>query len=132
MSTQLVIVNQDGSKTVVQTTLEDRLAFETALRRNKSWGKLENSSLKLQPFLAWNAAVRAGSETRSWEEFTTGDTAAANVEQYDPEADTEDDELEVEGVGKDTPQAPSTTSPLSSAESSAAPRGSGAAKKARS
>lgn len=130
MSTKLVIVEQNGDSKVVQTTLEDRLAFETALRKNRSWGKLEDSALKLQPFLAFNAAKRDG-EKRTWEEFTTGKTAAANVEAY-VEEETDDEDLEVEGVGKDTQPDPSTTSASPSAESTAARRGSGAAKKARS
>ena len=130
MSTKLVIIEQNGEKNVVQITLEDRLAFETALRKNKRWGSMQDNALKLQPFMAWNAARRGG-ETRTWDEFTTGDTAAAAVETFDPEED-DSDELEVAGVGKDTPTEPSTISPSSSAENTAAPRGSGAAKKDRS
>lgn len=92
---------------VVQTTIEDRLAFEQARRKNKSWGKLEDNALTMLPFLAWNAMRRNNETGLTWTEFTTGETAALDVSPYDPEehdADEDADaELEVEGLGKDTP-----------------------------
>lgn len=127
MATALIITEQNGEKLEVHPTLEDRLAFETALRKNKSWGKLEDNALKLTPFLAYNAARRAG-DPRTWEEFTTGDTAAASVDEKPEETDPEDKELEVSGVGKDTPTARSTSSRSRSRVSTAAPRGNGAEK----
>ena len=125
MSNKLVIIEQDDRTTVVATTLEDRLAFETALRKNKSWGKLEDNALKLQPFLAWNAARRAG-DPRTWEEFTTGPTAVASVETYDPDDAQDDEDLEVPGLGKDIQPIRSTTYPSHSAESTEALPGNGA------
>ncbi|MGO3832663.1 MAG: hypothetical protein ACTJGT_01745 [Microbacteriaceae bacterium] len=119
----------DNSTVQVQTTLEDRLAFESALRKNKSWGKLEDNTMKMFPFMAWNAMRRTGKTELSWAEFTTGESAAINVEPHEPEEDEE--ELEVDGVGKDTQTVASTTSQSRSRKSSAAPRGSGAAKPAR-
>ncbi|MGO2659586.1 hypothetical protein [Mycetocola reblochoni] len=121
---QYTITLPDGSTVTVQSTLEDRLAFETALRKNKHWGKLADNALRLQPFLAWNAARREGLLSLSWEEFTTGKTAALSVDAVE---DDEDDELEVDGLGKDTTTAPSVTSPSSSLVTTAAPRGTGEA-----
>ena len=72
----LIITFADGSTEKVQPTLEDRLKFETTLRRNKSWGDLKDNALKLTPFLAWSAAHRTGKTALTWEEFTTGPTAA--------------------------------------------------------
>lgn len=130
INNRYVVTLADGTTEEVQTTLEDRLAFETALRKNKSWGKLEDNSLKMQPYLAWHALRRLGRTDLSWVEFTTGSTAALDVSLPD-ENDTDAAELEVEGVGKDTPKAASTTSPSPSPENTAAPRGRGAAKPAR-
>lgn len=134
MSNTLIITEQNGDTTEVEPTLEDRLAFETALRRNKSWGKLEDNMLKLQPFLAWNAARRAMGDPRSWEEFTSGPTAAATVTEKAEDAGDPDEagDLDVPGLGKDTPAGASTTPQSSSRASTAAPRGSGAEKRSRS
>lgn len=121
----LIITEQDGTTNEVHPTLEDRLAFETALRKNKSWGKLEHNALKLTPFLAWSAASRAG-DPRTWEAFTTGDTAAASVDEKPSDEDASDEALEVPGVGKDTQTARSTSSRSRSRVNTAAPRGNGA------
>lgn len=120
----LRITFADQSTVDVQTTLEDRLAFETTLRKNRSWGKLEDNTMKLLPFLAWNAARRNGKTELDWEQFTTGETAAISV---DPVEDEEDDELEVDGLGKDTQTEPSTSSPWSTHETTAARHGNGEA-----
>lgn len=121
---RLIVTLSDGTQKRVQTTLEDRLAFETALRKNKRWGKLEENSMKLLPFMAWNALRRKDETELTWDEFTTGDTAALSVEP-EPDADEEDDELEVPGMGKDTQPAPSTKRQSRSRTSSAAPHGNG-------
>lgn len=126
----LRITPATGDSIEIQTTLEDRLAFETALRKNKGWGKLEDNSLKLMPFMAWNAARRTGKTNLTWAEFTTGETAAISVEPVEPD-ESDADELEVEGVGKDTPTEVSTTSPSPSRATTAARRGAGAAKQDR-
>lgn len=120
---QLVITLQDGGTIEVQTTLEDRLAFETALRKNKRWGELKDNAMKMQPFMAWNAARRTGKTKLTWDEFTTGDTAALDVSAPDEHDDA--DELDVDGLGKDTPKDRSTTSRSSSRATTAARRGSG-------
>lgn len=108
-STLYQITDHNGETSIVQTTLEDRLKFETVLRKNKSWGDLRDNALKLPAFLAWSAASRTGATDLTWEQFTTGPTAAQNVEAYDPDDDGDADE--VEGLGKDTPMDLSTTSP---------------------
>lgn len=122
---QLVITLQNGDTIEVQTTLEDRLAFETALRKNKGWGDLKDNAMKMQPFMAWNAARRTGKTELTWAEFTTGDTAALDVSAPDEHDDDGSDELDVEGLGKDTPKGRSTTSRSSSRATTAARRGSG-------
>lgn len=121
---QLVITLADGNTIEVQTTLEDRLAFETALRKNKGWGDLKDNAMKMQPFMAWNAARRTGKTNLSWAEFTTGETAALDVSAPDENEDAAD-ELDVDGLGKDTPKGRSTTSRSSSRATTAARRGSG-------
>lgn len=126
----LRITFADGSTVDVQPTLEDRLKFESTLRKNKGWGKLEDNALKLTPFLAWSAASRTGVTDLSWEQFTTGDTAAVDVESV-PDADDADAALEVDGLGEGTPTTDSNTSPSSSASDSKSRRGSGAAKTGR-
>ena len=120
----LEITFADGKTIEVQTTLEDRLAFEAALRKNKGWGKLEDSILKMPAFQAWHAAHRLSLTELTWAEFTTGDTAAINVGSPD-EDDEDDDELEVYGLGKDTPKTPSTTSQSSSPVTTAERPGNG-------
>jgi hypothetical protein len=109
---KLVITLHDSTQHTVQPTLEDRLRFETTLRKNKGWGPLADNALKLQPFLAWSAAEREGLPVGSWQEFTTGETAALDVE---PERDED-------GLGKGTPTDRSTSSRSSSRGGSKSPR----------
>lgn len=122
---QFTITPATGDPYTVQTTLEDRLNFETALRKNKSWGKLEDNSMKLLPYLAWSAARRLGKTELSWADFTTGETAVLAVDPVTDDEDEAADELEVDGVGKDTQTAASAISPWSSRETTAAPHGNG-------
>jgi len=125
---QLRITFHDGTTVDVQPNLEDRLKFETALRRNKGWGKLADNALKLQPFLAWSAATREGKTDLSWDEFTGSATAALDVESV-PEPDEDDaSDLEVDGLGEGTRTTDSTTSPSSSTAATKSRRGSGAVK----
>ncbi len=126
--TTLDVLFADGTTERVTTTLEDRLNFESTLRKNKGWGKLEDNQLKLIPFLAWSALRRNNKTELTWAEFTSGDTAALSVEpvkEDEEDGDEDEKELEVEGLGKDTQTAPSTSSPWSSPETTAAPLGSG-------
>lgn len=119
----LKVTLANGDELEVQTNLEDRLNFETALRKNKSWGKLQDNSMKLMPYLAWSALRRTGKTDLDWQQFTTGDTAALSV---DPVEDGDEDaDLEVDGVGKDTQTDRSITSPWSSRETTAAAHGIG-------
>lgn len=122
--TRLVVTLAHGEEVTVQTTLEDRLAFETAMRKNRSWGKLEDNTMKMLPFLAWNALKRTGKTELTWQEFTTDKTAALSVEPEEQDDDEEAD-LEVEGLGKDTQTEPSTSSPWSSHETTEEPHGNG-------
>lgn len=111
----LRITFADGRTVAVQPTLEDRLKFETTLRRNKGWGSLKDNALKLEPFLAWSAATRTGQTDLTWEQFTTGETAALDVEAVtDDDDDADDDVEEVEGLGERTPRGVFTDSPSSS------------------
>lgn len=120
----LIITFADGQKATVQTNLEDRLKFETSLKHNRGWGTLKDNTLKLIPYLGWAAAQRTGVTHLSWTEFTTGPTAALDVEEMpEPEEGEESEEgegnaleapterVEVEGLGEPTPQGLSTISP---------------------
>ncbi|MDJ1115346.1 hypothetical protein [Microbacterium dauci] len=109
---KLEITFADGHTASVQPTLEDRLKFEQTLRKNKGWGPLADNALKLEPFMAWSAARRAGITELTWEEFTTGATAALDVQAERDDAG--DSSLEVEGLGEGTPTEESNTSPSSS------------------
>jgi hypothetical protein len=102
MIQKLRITWPDGKTTDVVPTLEDTLAFETTLRKNRGWGGLQDSALKLQPFRAWNALRRDGKTKLSWAEFTTGKTAVLSVEvvRDDDEDDAGDDVEEAAAVGK--------------------------------
>lgn len=117
--TTLRVTLADETEVDVTPTLEDTLAFETTLRKNKQWGNLSDSALKMQPFKAWNALRRQGLTELSWDEFTTGTTAALNVVVVqDDEFDT--DEEEVKGLGKGSPTGASqrSSSPSPSAQES--------------
>ena len=98
------IHHADGRVVDVTTNIGDTLAFESVLRKNKSWGTLTENTMTLFHFKAWNALKRSG-DTISWDEFSSGSTAALDVTSHDTEDETEDqteDELEVAGVGFDT------------------------------
>lgn len=105
----LRITFADHRTVEVQPTLEDRLKFESTLRKNRGWGPLKDNALKLEPFLAWSAARRTGQTELSWEQFTTGDTAALDVQAVSDEDG--DADLEVDGLGEGTPTEGSNTSP---------------------
>lgn len=115
----LIITFADGQTATVQTNLEDRLKFETSLRHNRGWGDLKDNTMKLIPFLGWAAAQRTGVTHLSWTEFTTGPTAALDVEEMpEPEEDEEGgsaleaptERVEVEGLGEYTQSELSITS----------------------
>ena len=95
---RLTITKNDGSEITVTPNLADTLNFETTLRKNPQWGTLEQNKLKAGPFRAWSAGRREGTVTESWEEFiqNTAEVAVA-------EAPAEDEALEVDGLGLDTP-----------------------------
>jgi hypothetical protein len=103
---KLRVTFQDGSDQEVTPTLEDTLAFESTLRKNRSWGQLQDNAVKLNPFRAWNALRRAGTTELSWEEFTTGATAAVSVDVVRAD-DPADDESTP--VGKGGPKARRTS-----------------------
>lgn len=101
---KLRITFQDATEVDVTPTLEDTLAFETTLRKNPQWGSLQSNAVKLNPFRAWNALRRSRRTELTWEQFTSGDTAAVAVEVIhddDPTDDTEDADL---GKGGTTDQ----------------------------
>jgi hypothetical protein len=109
MAKKFIITLHDGKTIEVIPTLQDTLAFESTLRKNPGWGKLEHNALKMTPFKCWNAAKRAGLIELTWAEFSSGPTAALDVELA-PDAEADDDEQEVEGVGKGSKAAAVTSS----------------------
>lgn len=99
-----VVTLHDDTTIEVPITLEDSLAFEVALRRNKRWGTLSENSIRMITFRAWNALQRTGQTEQSWEEFSSGPNAALDVtmkptKEPDKSDDDEDGEV-VESVGK--------------------------------
>lgn len=127
-SKTLIVTFQDGSELEVTPTLEDKLAFESALRKNKNWGEIKDSAIKMHPFLAWNALRRKGQTELTWEQFTTGETAAVDVELKQDEEPDQDAELEVPPVGKGTRTGRSTSSSSPSPSAPASPSESGETK----
>lgn len=121
----VVVILADGTEHVVRPTLEDTLAFETTLRKNRNWGDLKDSALKMTPFRAWNCMRRQGLTDLTWDQFTTGDTAALSVHSRDDDEDEGDDNLAVEGLGKGGRKAPSTSSQSASQSASEAARSTG-------
>lgn len=111
---RFTITFADGTTQTVTTTLEDRLNFESTLRKNKHWGSLSDNALKMPAFVAWSAAKRLGLTTLSWDEFSRGEHAVLDVELFTEEPT----ELEVEGLGEDSTTEASTTFPSSSASDS--------------
>lgn len=107
----LIITAANGETIEVQTTLEDTLAFEQFLRRNKRWGGLQDNALKLAPFKAFSAARRLGrlpAGVETWEQFTEGSTAVLDVQVKREDDDEDDDSEEVEGLGESGRTAHST------------------------
>lgn len=98
---KLTITKLDGTEVTVTPNLADTLNFETTLRKNPSWGTLEQNKLKAGPFRAWSAGRREGTVTETWEDFISNTAEVAVAE------DVADDDNEVAGLGLDTP----TTAP---------------------
>lgn len=101
---------EDDSHLDVRPNLFDQRNFERALRNNKAWGDLRDNALRLSAFRAWSAASRLGLITMSWDDFYEDPHTPVMSVTVAPDDETDDDDLEVDGVGKDTPAAPSTTS----------------------
>lgn len=111
----LIITMPDRTTIEVEPTLEDTLAFELYLRKNRREGELKDNALKLQPFRAFNAARRQGKlpEGMTWTEFSSGPSAVldVSVKHDDDDADdatTDDSVLVVDGVGEAGQPDPST------------------------
>jgi len=100
MIQKLRVTLADGTTLDVVPTLEDTLAFETTLRKNRGWGTLQDSALKLQPFRAWNRLRKQGKTELSWDQFTSGDTAVLDVSIVRPGDDDADDDEPAGSVGK--------------------------------
>ena len=98
---KLEITQADGSTIVVAPNLFDTFGFEKLLKANPRMGSLQENSMKLQAFRAWSAAKRQGLTEQTWEEFTGAEGVLQVVPYKEPE--TADDELEVAGLGLDTP-----------------------------
>ena len=96
---KLTITQHDGSEIIVVPNLFDTFGFEKMLKANPRLGTVQENSLKLQAFRGWSAAKRTGQTEQTWEQFTEGPEAALSVLQ----TDETDDELEVAGLGLDTP-----------------------------
>jgi hypothetical protein len=101
----LIITPSTGDPIEVQTTLQDTLAFEQFLRKNKRWGGLQDNALKLLPFKAFNAARRLDKlpeGVTTWEEFSEGPSAVLDVSVKDDDDDEElpEGSVEVEGLGE--------------------------------
>jgi hypothetical protein len=119
------VIMPEGVTLLAEPSLEDSLAFESALRKNPRWGKLNENQIKQLPFRCWNYLTRKGQLALTWEEFSSGDTACIDIEFAEPEEDGEEDELEVDGLGKGSKRARSTSSSSSSPSTPASPTGSG-------
>lgn len=94
----------DGQAPVTVTSnLFDQRNFEVTLRKNKAWGSLQDNLLRMNAFRAWSAARRQGLIDLTWEQFYEDPNSPVSSVIEVPADD--DDEDEVEGLGKDTPMA---------------------------
>jgi hypothetical protein len=118
----------DGRDVDVVPNIGDTLRFETALRKNKAWGALADNGIRLQTYRAWSAAERQGLIDLDWPTFSgpSSPVVSVLVVQDEPEQDDADEDgEEVDGVGKDTPEArrTSSSSPSRSARTNSLPTG---------
>lgn len=102
---ELVITQADETEIRVTPNLFDTRAFESYLRKNPRLGKLQDNAVTLTAFRGWHAAKRKGLISMTWEEFSEGEDAVLAVMPASDDA-AEDDELDVAGLGLDTPPAP--------------------------
>lgn len=91
-SKQLRITFADDTTIDVTPNLFDTLNFETTLRKNPSWGKLEQNALRMTPFRAWSAARRQNLTDLTWDQFTAPDSPVQDVSSVDDDEDDEDDD----------------------------------------
>lgn len=104
---ELAITLADETEIRVTPNLFDTRAFESYLRKNPRQGKLQENAITMTAFRAWHAAKRKGLLTMTWEEFSEGEDAVLGVTTATvADEDNDDDELEVAGLGLDTPPAP--------------------------
>lgn len=82
---KLTITFCDESTMTVVPNLADTLNFERTLRKNPSWGTVQQNLLTGGPFRAWSALRRQGLTEMTWEEFSNGDTAVLSVDVEDDE-----------------------------------------------
>lgn len=123
MASKVFIVSfaDDREPIEVTPTLQDTLAFETTLRRNPSWGKLDGNILRMAPYRCWNALKRTGRTELTWAEFV--EQIADCVSKQDEGEDEDPDE--VPGLGKGSKTALSTKPSSPSPSAPASPTASG-------
>lgn len=102
---ELEITLADESTIKVTPNLFDTRAFESYLRKNPRQGKLQENAITMTAFRGWHAAKRKGLLSMTWEEFSEGEDAVLGVTLANDDDDS-DDELQVAGLGLDTPPAP--------------------------
>lgn len=97
---QYRIAFTDGREPITVTSnLFDQRNFELSLRKNKSWGSLGDNLLRMGAFRAWSAARRQGLLDLTWEQFYEHESSPVSSVM---EAPADEDEDEVEGLGKGT------------------------------
>ena len=77
----------DDTTVEVRPLLVDTLAFESTLRKNKSWGDLKDNALKITAFRAWSALHREGRTALTWDEWSATVVAVESVDTDDTDAD---------------------------------------------
>lgn len=90
-SKQLRITFADDTTIEVTPNLFDTLNFETTLRKNPSWGTLQQNALRMQPFRAWSAARRLKLTELTWDQFTAADSPVVDVVTVDDDEDEDAD-----------------------------------------
>jgi hypothetical protein len=100
----LTITQHDGQTVDVTPNIGDTLAFESTLRKNKSWGGLTDNAMRMMFFRAWSAAKREGKTTQTWDEFSSGEHAVTDVSfKKADEVEADPEAAAVEGLGESIP-----------------------------
>jgi len=103
----LIVHPAEGDSFEVTPNIGDTLAFESTLRKNRSWGSIGDNPMRMTFFRAWSAAKREGKTNLTWDEWSSGDHAVQDV-TFKREDDAEAADA-ADHLGEDTPEGQPTS-----------------------